>query len=104
MIRENREYRNFPMVEVRKEGENEPSFLVEGYASTFETYVLFEDEGIEYKERILPEAFDNCDMSDVIFLKDHEGTVFARTKNNTLTLEVDKNGLLTKTDLSKTSD
>lgn len=103
MIRENREYRNFPMVEVRKEGENEPSFLVEGHASTFETYVLFEDEGIEYKERILPEAFDNCDMSDVIFLKDHEGTVFARTKNNTLTLEVDKNGLLTKTDLSKTS-
>lgn len=103
MIRENREYRNFPMVEVRKEGENEPSFLVEGYASTFEPYVLFEDEGIEYKERILPEAFDNCDMSDVIFLKDHEGTVFARTKNNTLTLEVDKNGLLTKTDLSKTS-
>ena len=103
MRRENREYRNFPMVEVRKEGENEPSFLVEGYASTFETYVLFEDEGIEYKERILPEAFDNCDMSDVIFLKDHEGTVFARTKNNTLTLEVDKNGLLTKTDLSKTS-
>jgi len=103
MIRENREYRNFPMVEVRKEGENEPSFLVEGYASTFETYVLFEDEGIEYKERILPEAFENCDMSDVIFLKDHEGTVFARTKNNTLTLEVNENGLLTKTDLSKTS-
>ena len=103
MIRENREYRNFPMVEVRKEGENEPSFLVEGYASTYEPYVLFEDEGIEYKEQILPEAFDNCDMSDVIFLKDHEGTVFARTKNNTLTLEVDKNGLLTKTDLSKTS-
>lgn len=101
-IRENREYRNFPMVEVREEG-NEPSFLVEGYASTFETYVLFEDEGIEYKERILPEAFDNCDMSDVIFLKDHEGTVFARTKNNTLSLEVNENGLLTRTDLSKTS-
>lgn len=103
MIRENREYRNFPMVEVRKEGENEPSFLVEGYASTFETYVLFEDEGIEYKERILPEAFDNCDMSDVIFLKDHEGTVFARTKNNTLKLSVDEKGLFTRTDLSKTS-
>ena len=101
-IRENREYRNFPMVEVREEGA-EPSFLVEGYASTFETYVLFEDEGIEYKERILPEAFDNCDMSDVIFLKDHEGTVFARTKNNTLSLEVNENGLLTRTDLSKTS-
>ena len=104
-IKENREYRSIPFnMEIRATEEgNEPSFLVEGYASTFETYVLFEDEGIEYKERILPEAFDNCDMSDVIFLKDHEGTVFARTKNNTLTLEVDKNGLLTKTDLSKTS-
>ena len=101
-IRENREYRSFPMVETRKEGD-EPSFLVEGYATNFNEYVLFEDEGIEYKERILPEAFEDCDMTDVIFLKDHEGTVFARTKNNTLTLEVNDNGLFTRTDLSKTS-
>lgn len=102
MFRENREYRSFPMVETRKEGD-EPSFLVEGYATNFNEYVLFEDEGIEYKERILPEAFEDCDMTDVIFLKDHEGTVFARTKNNTLTLEVNENGLFTRTDLSKTS-
>ena len=101
-IRENREYRSFPMVKTRKEGD-EPSFLVEGYATNFNEYVLFEDEGIEYKERILPEAFEDCDMTDVIFLKDHEGTVFARTKNNTLTLEVNENGLFTRTDLSKTS-
>lgn len=100
--RENREYRNFPMMEVRAEGE-ETSYMVEGYASTFETYTLFESDGIEYKERILPEAFDNCDFSDVIFLKDHEGTVFARTKNNTLTLDVNDNGLFTRADLSKTS-
>lgn len=102
MIRENREYRNFPLMEARKDGE-EPSFLVEGYASTFETYTLFEDDGIEYKERILPEAFENCDMSDTIFLKDHEGTVLARTKNGTLTLSVNENGLLTVADLGKTS-
>ena len=101
-IRENREYRNFPMMEVRAEGEN-PTYKVEGYASTFETYTLFESDGIEYKERILPEAFDDCDFSDVIFLKDHEGTVFARTKNNTLSLEVNDNGLFTRADLSKTS-
>ena len=102
-IRENREYRSFPMVEVRKEGD-EPSFFVEGYATNYNEYVLFEDDGIQYKERILPEAFDeNTDLSDVVFLKDHMGTVFARTKNGTLSLEVNENGLLTRTDLSKTS-
>ena len=104
MIRDNREYRTMPMVEVRKEGEEKSSFLVEGYASTFEEYVLFTDEnGTEYKEKILPEAFEGTDFSDVVFLKDHMGTVFARTKNGTLELSVDKNGLFTKTDLSKTS-
>ena len=103
-IRENREYRNMPMVQIRKkDGSNEPSFLVEGYASTFEEYVLFEQDGIQYKEKILPEAFEGTDFSDVVFLKDHQGTVFARTKNGTLELSIDDKGLLTKTDLSKTS-
>ena len=89
-IKENREYRSIPM-ELRieqREGE-EPSFFVEGYASTFEPYVMFEIDGIQYKEQIDPKAFDECDMSDVIFCKDHEGTVFARTKNGSLTLSVD---------------
>lgn len=103
-IRDNREYRTMPIVQVRKkDGSDEPSFLVEGYASTFEEYVLFEYDGIKYKERILPEAFEGTDFSDVVFLKDHEGTVFARTRNNTLELSVDDKGLFTRTDLSKTS-
>ena len=104
-IRENREYRSFPMVQIRKkeEGFEEPSFLVEGYATNFNEYVLFEEDGIQYKEKILPEAFEGTDFSDVVFLKDHQGTVFARTKNGTLSLEVNENGLLTRTDLSKTS-
>lgn len=103
-MKENREYRFIPIntFELRKEGE-EPSFVVKGYASTFEPYVLFESDGVQYKEQILPEAFDNCDMSDVIFCKDHEGTVFARTRNKTLQLSVDDHGLLTETDLSKTT-
>lgn len=103
-IKENREYRSIPM-ELRieqREGE-EPSFFVEGYASTFEPYVMFEIDGIQYKEQIDPKAFDECDMSDVIFCKDHEGTVFARTKNGTLNLSVDEHGLFTRTDLSKTA-
>jgi HK97 family phage prohead protease len=104
MIRDNREYRTIPLFETRKaeEGEAE-SYIVEGYASTFEPYVLFEEDGIQYKERITPDAFKECDMSDVIFCKDHEGTVFARTRNNTLELSVDDKGLFTRTDLSKTA-
>lgn len=104
MIRDNREYRTIPLFETRKaeEGEAE-SYIVEGYASTFEPYVLFEEDGIQYKEQITPDAFNECDMSDVIFCKDHEGTVFARTRNNTLELSVDDKGLFTRTDLSKTA-
>lgn len=103
-IKDNREYRNIPMFEIRKaEGDEESSFLVEGYASTFEPYVLFEEDGVQYKEQIDPKAFDKCDMSDVIFCKDHEGTVFARTRNNTLELSIDDKGLFTRTDLSKTA-
>ena len=103
-IRENREYRSIPMeirMEQREDGES--SFLVEGYASTFEPYVMFEDEGIQYKEQIDPKAFEECDMSDVIFVRDHAGTVFARTKNGTLELSIDEHGLFTRTDLSKTA-
>lgn len=103
-IKDNREYRNIPLFNIEKRVEgNEPNFIVEGYASTFEPYVLFSDGETEYKEQIMPEAFKDCDMSDVIFCKDHEGTVFARTRNQTLQLMVDEKGLYTRTDLSKTS-
>lgn len=103
--RENREYRTAQMFEVRAAGENEEkTYDVSGYATTFdETYVLFEYDGIEYKEEILASAIDeNTDLSDVIFVKDHEGTVYARTKNNTLELTKDEHGLLVRADMSKT--
>lgn len=101
--REEREYRNMPMMETRAAEGEEQSYIVEGYATTFEPYVLFEIDGIQYKEQIMPEAFENCDMTDVIFVKDHEGTVFARTKNGSLTLEVDNYGLKSRADLGRTS-
>lgn len=104
-IRENREYRISPMFEIRKANEDEEQkYEVNGYATTFDPYVLFEQDGIQYKEQILPEAIDDkTDLSDVIFVKDHEGTVYARTKNNTLVLEKDDHGLKTRADMSKTS-
>ena len=107
-IKDNREYRYIPIqnfeIRSKEEGSEDSSFLVEGYASTFEPYVMFTDEnGVDYKEQILPEAFKDADFSDVVFLKDHQGTVFARTRNKTLELSVDEKGLFSKTDLSKTA-
>lgn len=103
-IRDNREYRTAPMLEVRAAGEGEEqNYEVKGYATTWTEYVLFEYDGIEYKEKILEDAIDEkTDLSDVIFVKDHEGTVYARTKNNTLELTKDEHGLMVRADMSKT--
>ncbi len=83
----------------------ESDFYVEGYATTFEPYVLFHDEnGDPIYEQILPTAFGDCDMTDVIFQYDHVGKVFARNRNNTLLLEVHpESGLFIAGDLSKTT-
>ena len=96
-----REYRNMTF-EVRQDGA-EPSFLVEGYASTFEPYKLIEIDGEDYNERIEPTAFDEADMSDVVYRIDHEGRVFARSSAGTIKLDIDERGLHHITDLSKTS-
>lgn len=102
-MKNDREYRSFDLVKRAKEEDEESSFLVEGYASTFEEYELFEDEDMILRERIEPTAFDDADMSDVVFLLDHTGRVYARTKNGTVDLSVDEHGLFTRTDLSKTT-
>lgn len=99
--RENREYRAMASFDVVPS--EEKNYMVEGYASTFDVYDLFESDGITYKEHIEPTAFENCDMRDVVFLKDHEGTVFARSKNNSLQLSVDEHGLKVRADLSLTA-
>ena len=100
-IRDDREYRNLGTFEIRAE-ESEKDYRVTGYASTFEPYLMFEDEGVQYFERIAPTAFDDADMSDVVFLRDHAGRVLARTKNDALRLSTDQHGLLTDTDLGLT--
>ena len=102
-IKNDREYRAFNIEKRAKSEEAEASFLVAGYASTFEEYTLGENAGEIYRERIEPTAFDEADMSDVVFLLDHTGRVYARTKNDTVKLTVDEKGLYTETDLSKTA-
>lgn len=100
MTKDNREYRNMTY-EVRQDGDK-PSFLVEGYASTFEPYKLIEIDGEDYNEQIMPDAFNEADMTDVVFRVDHEGPVFARASAGTVTLDVDEHGLHQISDLSKT--
>lgn len=102
-MKSDREYRTLTL-EVEKREESEPSYIVRGYASTFEPYVLFTDEdGNEYREVIEPTAFDEADLSDVVFRVDHEGAVYARSSAGTLKVGVDEHGLFDEADLSKTA-
>ena len=102
-MKNDREYRTLN-IEVREANEaGEPSYIVRGYASTFEPYVLFEEDGVQYKEQIDPHAFDETDMSDVVFRIDHEGAVYARSSAGTLKVGVDEKGLFDEADLSKTA-
>ncbi len=103
MISNEREYRSFNIEKRAKQDNAESDYIVEGYASTFEEYTLYESEDYIWRERIEPKAFDEADLTDVVFLLDHTGRVYARTKNGTVKLSVDDNGFFTRTDLSKTS-
>lgn len=96
----NREYRNMAF-EVKEDGA-EPSFLVEGYASTFQPYKLLEIDGVDYFEQIEPSAFDDADMDDVVYRIDHEGKVYARSSAGTIRLDIDEHGLHQVTDLGRT--
>lgn len=103
-IRPEREYRAMSRMNVRANENDGPSYIVEGYASTFESYLLYDDGVCRVNERIERTAFDDADMSDVIFLYNHEGKVYARQKNGTLELSVDDHGLKVTADLSSTDD
>ena len=95
-MKQDREYRS---MEMRVE---EGTFFVEGYASTFEPYVLMTVDGVDYSEKIEPTAFDDADMSDVVFRVDHEGPVYARTSAGSLEVWTDSHGLAQRTDLGRT--
>jgi HK97 family phage prohead protease len=101
-----REYRDMVLSIVVDEEEREDRDerkIVSGYASTFdEPYTLFEDEDLIFNEVVDRSAFDNTDMSDVIMQYNHEGRVFARISNNTLTVTTDERGLLINANLGGT--
>ena len=104
-VKKDREYRDMTMEVRAPETITEPEErkVVRGYASTFnEPYTLFETDDWRFNEVVDARAFDNTDMSDVIMQYDHEGRVFARMSNNTLTVTPDERGLLIEADLGGT--
>jgi len=100
-MKTNREYRSMELRILPQETE-EKSYVVEGYASTFEPYVLMTIDGIDYSERIEPKAFDTADLTDVVFRVDHEGRVYARSSAGTVKVWTDEHGLAQRTDLGRT--
>lgn len=74
------------------------SYIVEGYATTFDAPYNFGETGA--KEQISSRALKDADMSDVIFQLNHEGMVLARLRNDTLALKQDEHGLFVRADLS----
>lgn len=93
-IKDGREYRRMQMAAVDAENADADSYNVRGYATTYnEKYTLFDDGDFRIDEQVDPHAFDETDMSDVIFQYDHEGRVYARTSNDTLKLTSDSHGL-----------
>lgn len=95
-IVDGREYRDFSVTQFRALEEPD-SYIVEGYATTFDEPYDFGYDGI--KECIERHALDGADMSDVIFLYDHSGAVMARQRNNSLSVMCDEHGLFVRADL-----
>jgi len=101
-MKQDREYRSMELRILPVEEAEEKSYMVEGYASTYEPYKLLTIDDIDYYERIEPTAFDDADVSDVVFRIDHTGRVYARSSAGTLTLWHDDHGFGQRADLSKT--
>ena len=79
------------------------NYIVSGYATTFEPYEFYEDEGGIIYEKFDRNCFVGCDMSDIIMQYDHSGKVLARQSNKTLIVQPDDKGLFVCADLSKSN-
>lgn len=101
---EGRQYRNIDVSAFeRRADDDKGEMVVEGYATTFnQPYQLWSYDGYTVMEQIDARAFDDCDMSDVIMQYDHEGRVFARISNETLSLNADNVGLKIRANLGGT--
>lgn len=90
------QYRSFEY-QTRNDDEN---MYIEGRPVVFDTpTLLFNDGEYDIYEVIDRNAFDDADMSDVIFNVNHGGRVYARTRNKSLALDLNDEGLDMSTSL-----
>ena len=85
---------------------DEHEMIVEGRAIIYESpTVLFEIDGVRYYEVIARGALDSADLKDVPFKYNHSDNVMvmARTRNKTLELIPDDEGLLVRAKLAPTT-
>ena len=96
-IQNGQQYRNMELRAI-SDKDDKKEYRVSGYSTMFnQPFVLYRDkwdgQEIEVREQVDSHAFDEADMSDVIFNLNHEGRVFARLSNNTLKLNIEEKGL-----------
>ena len=88
------QFRDFQImnIEVREAAEGEPEkLIIRGVPCVFnQETLLFRWDNYMVFEQVDERAFDEADMSDVIFNYNHGGRVFARTRNNSLKLNVNR--------------
>lgn len=78
-------------MQFRAEPNEDGKMEIKGYAAVFNS-----PETYDYTEVIDSKAFDETDMSDVVLRYNHNDSfmVLARTRNKSLTLDVDDKGLM----------
>lgn len=103
-LKDGAQCRALPLFKIQEKPEKriDTNYYVEGHATTWEPYLIFEDEDGPVYEQFDRHCFDNADLTDVIMQFDHAGHVFARTGNGTLIVEPDDMGLFTAGDLGRT--
>ena len=88
-----REYRDVDLTAFECRTLEDGQDVVEGYATTWDEYLLWDDGEYRMFEKIDPAAYDECDLSDVILQLNHEGRVYARGSNKTMKVAPDEKGL-----------
>ena len=100
-----REYRMSAQGNILSREAEGGALMLRGTPILFNTpTVLFEIDGVEYKEIIARGALDECDMSDFILNRNHgenDSTVFARTRNGSIKYEINDRALEITAELDK---
>lgn len=77
------QFRDFRItkIETRQNETGNDELILEGVPVVFDQEtVIYKGKYYEDREKIDPGAFDECDMTDVIFNYNHCGRVYARTR------------------------